>query len=120
VEQVLAPEDGRAQVPGGPARLFAGLAFTYALALTAVLLVLTNRFADEPDSDAVTLWLLLPLVSSFGCWLAVRSGFSPLRAWVWFAVLASLFFCWIAIFSIGLLYLPVPLLMLLAVLCPWE
>jgi hypothetical protein len=120
LEQTLAPEDGRTTSAGGPAQIAAGLAFFYALILTAVLLAVTNRFADEPDSKTVMVWLLLPLVSAFGSWLAVLSGFAPLRAWVWLAILASVFFCWLAVFSIGPLYLPVPLLLLIAVLLPWN
>lgn len=116
----MVPVDGRVASAGGPARIFAGLAFFYALILTAALLLLTNRFADEPDSRTVMVWLLLPLLSAFGSWMAVLSGFSPLRAWVWLAIFAAFFFCWIAVFSIGPLYLPVPLLLLIAVLLPWE
>ncbi|HWC29816.1 MAG TPA: hypothetical protein VG845_07020 [Dehalococcoidia bacterium] len=65
-------------------------------------------------------WLLLPLLASFGSWLAVRSAFAPLRCWVWFAVLASLFFIWLAVFSVGGWFLPVPILLLTAVLIPWT
>jgi hypothetical protein len=120
VEHSLSLEDQKAPPPGGPAGIFAGLAFFYALIITVVLLVAKDLFRSEPDRDAVLIWLLLPLAGSFGSWLAVRSGFSPLRAWVWFAVLASTFFVWIAVFSIGVLFLPVPLLLLLAVLIPWT
>ena len=116
----MSPEDERAPPPGGPARFFAGLAFFYALIVTVVLLLLKHLFRDEPDGHTVLIWLLLPLVGSFGSWIAVRSGFSPLRAWVWFAVLASMFFVWIAVFSIGVFYLPVPLLLMVAVLIPWH
>jgi len=116
----LTAEDEAAPPPGGPARIFAGLAFFYALILTVVLLVMNDLYRDDPDGDAVLVWLLLPVLGSFGSWIAVRSGFSPLRGWVWFAVLASMFFVWIAVFSIGVLYLPVPLLLLVAVLIPWR
>ena len=116
----MTSEDGKAPPAGGPAQVLAGVAFFYALAITVVLLVVKDMFRDEPDGDRVLLWLLLPLVGSFGSWIAVRSGFAPLRAWVWFAVLASLFFVWIAAFSIGLFYLPVALLLLVAVLIPWH
>jgi hypothetical protein len=113
-------EDGTAPPPGGPAGIFAGLAFFYALAVTVVLLALKGLFRDEPDGRTVLIWLLLPLLGSFGSWLAVRSAFAPLRGWVWVAILASLFFVWIAVFSIGPLYLPVPVLLLVAVLIPWT
>lgn len=116
----MTPEDGSAPMAGGPASIFAGLAFFYALFITVGLLVAKDFFADEPDSNTVLIWLLLPIVGSFGAWIAVRSGFSPLRAWVWFAILASMFFCWISVFSIGAFYLPVPLLLLVAVLIPWD
>jgi hypothetical protein len=116
----MSAEDGKAPPAGSPARFFAGLAFFYALAVTVALLILKGMFRHELDGDRVLLWLLLPVLGSFGSWLAVRSGFSPLRAWVWLAVLASLFFVWIAAFSIGALYLPVPLLLLIAVLIPWT
>jgi hypothetical protein len=120
VEITLNAEGRNGPVSGGPARFLAGLAFFYALAVTVVLLVSEGMFRDEPDREAVLLWLVLPVVSSFGSWLAVRSGFSPLRVWVWLAVLMSLFFVWIAVFSVGLWYLPVPLLLLVAVLIPWR
>jgi hypothetical protein len=116
----LTAADDQPPPAGGPARIFAGLAFLYALIATVVLLVARNMFRDEPDRDTVLIWLLLPLLASFGSWIAVLSGFSPLRGWVWFAVLASMFFVWIAAFSIGLFYLPVPLLLLIAVLIPWT
>jgi hypothetical protein len=120
VEYSLSPEAAKAPPPGGPARIFAGLAFFYALAVTVALLLLNDMFRDEPDGNTVLVWLLLPLLGSFGSWIAVRSGFSPLRAWVWLAVLASMFFVWIAVFSIGIFYLPVPLLLMVAVLIPWR
>ena len=116
----MSAEDEKAPPPGGPARIFAGLAFFYALIVTVALLVAKDMFRDEPDGNTVLIWLLLPVLGSFGSWIAVRSGFSPLRAWVWVAVLASMFFVWIAAFSIGWLYLPVPLLLLFAVLIPWT
>jgi hypothetical protein len=120
VEYNLSLEDEESSPPGGPARIFAGLAFFYSLIVTVVLLVVNNLYRDEPDGDTVLIWLLLPVLGSFGSWIAVRSGFSPLRGWVWFAILASMFFVWIAVFSIGVLYLPVPLLLLVAVLIPWT
>jgi hypothetical protein len=105
---------------GGPARVFAGIAFFYAVTVTVGLLLATNMFSGEQDRDTVLLWLLLPILASFGSWNAVRSAFAPLRGWVWFAVLASMFFVWIAVFSIGLFFVPVPLLLLVAVLIPWR
>jgi hypothetical protein len=120
VEIALTAEDRNGPTPGGPARFLAGLAFFYSLVVTVVLLALEGMFRDDPDRETVLLWLVLPVVSSFGSWLAVRSGFSPLRVWVWLAVLMSLFFVWIAVFSVGLWYLPVPLLLLVAVLIPWR
>jgi hypothetical protein len=116
---VTAEDEGPSQ-EGGPAGVFAGFSFLYAFVVTVLLLVLRDFFSGEPDHDAVLLWLLVPLVSSFGTWMAVRSGFSPLRAWVWFGVVATAFFCWIAAFSFGLLFLPVPLLMMVAVASPWA
>jgi len=116
---VTAEDEGPSQ-EGGPARLFAGFSFLYALLVTVLLLVLRDFFRDEPDRDAVLLWLMVPLVSSFGTWMAVRSGFAPLRAWIWFGIVATMFFCWIAVFSFGLLFLPVPVLMMVAVVSPWD
>jgi hypothetical protein len=116
----LTLEPGSGSHAGGPARLIAGLGSFYALSATVVLLLLTDFFADEPNSNTIMLWLIVPVVSSFGTWVAVYSRFSPLRAWVWFAALASFFFCWISIFSIGVYYLPVPLLILITVLIPWS
>jgi hypothetical protein len=113
-------EDGRPPQEGGPARLVAGFSFLYTFVVTVLLLLLRDFFEDDANRDAVLLWLLVPVVSSFGTWMAVRSGFGPLRGWVWFGIVATMFFCWIAAFSIGLLYLPVPLFMMLAVVSPWD
>jgi hypothetical protein len=120
VEQSLTPEDGRPVGDAGPARVFAGFSFFYALLVTVLLLTLKNFFRDEPDTDAMLLWLLVPVLGSFGAWMSVRSGFPPLRVWIWLGIVLNLFFCWIAVFSFGLLYLPVPLLMMVAVLSPWD
>jgi hypothetical protein len=120
VERALTPEDGRPASEGGPARLFAGLSFLYAFAAVVLLLALRDFFRDEPDSDALLLWLLVPLIASIGTWMAVLSGFPPLRAWVWLGLVVNLFFCWIAVFSFGLLFLPVSILMMIAVLTPWD
>lgn len=116
----MTPEDGRPASESGPARLFAGFSFLYALVVTVLLLALKNFFRDEPDADAMLLWLLVPVVGSFGTWMSVRSGFPPLRGWIWFGIVLNMFFCWIAVFSFGLLYLPVPLLMMVAVISPWD
>lgn len=112
--------DERPSLEGGPARLVAGFGFLYAFVATILLLPLKDFFRDDANRDAVLLWLLVPLVASFGTWMAVRSGFAPLRAWIWFGIVASMFFCWIAVFSFGLLFLPVPMLMMVAVVSPWD
>ncbi|HWO73544.1 MAG TPA: hypothetical protein VNN21_08295 [Dehalococcoidia bacterium] len=98
----------------------AGLAFFYALAVTTAMLAATALFSGDGGSQADLLWLCLPIGVSFGSWLAVLSGFSPLRAHVWAAVLVTLFFSWITVFSFGLLFLPVAGFMLAAVLSPWP
>jgi hypothetical protein len=116
----MTAEDGRPSREGEAARLIAGFSFLYAFVVTVLLLMLRDFFRDDPDSDAVLLWLLVPVVSSFGTWMAVRSGFGPLRAWIWFGIVATMFFCWIAVFSFGLLYLPVPVFMMVAVVSPWD
>jgi cellulose synthase/poly-beta-1,6-N-acetylglucosamine synthase-like glycosyltransferase len=113
-------EDEGPPKEGGPARLLAGLAFMYALVVIVALLPLKDLYRDDPDREAVLLWLLVPLVSSFGSWVAVRSGFTLLRAWLWVGILATAFFCWIAAFSFGLLFLPVPVLMMVAAVSPWD
>ena len=111
---------GGPSLDGRAARLLSGFGFLYALVVTVLLLLLRDFFRDEPDSSAVLLWLLVPMTSSFGTWMAVRSGFAPLRAWIWFGIVATTFFCWIAVFSFGLLYAPVPILMMVAVVSPWD
>jgi hypothetical protein len=116
----LTPEDGRPVEDGGPARVFAGFSFFYSLVVIVLLLLLKNFLRDESNTDAQLLWLLVPLLGSFGTWMSVRSGFPPLRGWVWLGIILNLFFCWIAVFSFGLLFLPVPLLMMVAVLSPWD
>jgi hypothetical protein len=113
--------------PGEPARattgvasLVAALAFAYTLVVTLVLLFLEGFFADEGNQRTVLIWLMLPIIASFLGWLAVSSPNTYLRVAVWFLVLAVLFFCWLTIFSIGVYYLPVALLMVLSVLGPWD
>jgi hypothetical protein len=113
-------EDGGPPQEGVAARLFAGGSFLYAFAVTVCLLPLKDFFRSDPHRDAVLLWLLVPLVASFGSWMAVRAAFPPLRAWIWLGIVLTLFFCWIAVFSVGLLYLPVPLLMMVAAVSPWD
>ena len=116
----MTAEDETPPEDGGPARLIAGFSFFYAFVVTVILLLLRDFFRDDPNSDAVLLWLLVPVIASFGTWMAVRSGFAPLRGWVWFGIVATMLFCWIAVFSFGLLFLPVPVLMMVAVVSPWE
>ena len=101
--------DGEPPRDSGPAKLFAALGFFYALAAVTLLLLFKDFFRDDPNRDAVLLWQLVPIVSSFGTWMAVYSGFPPLRAWVWLGIVLTLLFCWIAVFSFGLLFLPVVL-----------
>jgi hypothetical protein len=119
----LQPEDGPGDLrrPGlSAASIVAGLAFVYALVATLVLLFLNSFFADEGNQRTVLVWLTLPIIASFLGWLAVSSPNPYLRITVWFLVLAVLFFCWLAIFSVGVYYLPVPLLMVMSVLGPWD
>jgi Flp pilus assembly pilin Flp len=114
------PAEGRAPPRFRLAPIAAALSVAYALAVTVVLLAATNFFRDEDDATTIMVWLILPLVSAFLSLLAVSSGRPLLRVFVWLLILASLFFCWIAIFSIGVFYLPVPLLLIVAVLSPWN
>ena len=65
-------------------------------------------------------WLTVPVICSFVSWVGVLGGNKLMRIFIWFAVLACVFFCWIAIFSIGVYYLPVPILLIIAVLTPWD
>jgi membrane-bound acyltransferase YfiQ involved in biofilm formation len=102
------------------ASIVAALAFGYTLVVTLVLLFLESFFADEDNQRTVLVWLTLPIVASFLGWMAVSSPNPYLKISVWFLLLAVLFFCWLTIFSIGLYYLPVPLLMVMSVLGPWD
>jgi hypothetical protein len=111
-----APEAPRPRI----ASLIAALAFTYALVATLVLLVASSFFVDEDNQRTILVWLTVPIVASFWGWMAVRSANAYLRLLVWFLVLAILFFCWLTIFSIGLYYLPAPVLLVLAALGPWD
>jgi uncharacterized RDD family membrane protein YckC len=112
------PQPGSTHI--GPANLFAGLSFVYALGATLALLLATGFFKDEQDAGRVMAWLTVPIIFAFVSWVGVRSGNKLMRLFVWFAILACFFFCWISIFSIGLFYLPVPLLLIVAVLTPWD
>ena len=102
------------------APVLAALSLAYALIVTGILLMQTNFFEDEDDARTIMVWLTLPVAAAFLSWLAVIWGKPLLRAVVWLLILASLFFCWIAIFSVGVYYLPVPLLLIVAVLSPWD
>lgn len=104
----------------GAASIVAALAFTYALVATVVLLVLNSFFGDAGHQRTLLSWLVVPIAASFLGWMAVSSPSPYLRITVWLLVLAVLFFCWIAIFSVGVYYLPVPVLMILSVLGPWD
>jgi hypothetical protein len=114
------PEELRKPTAMSVASMVAGLAFAYALGATVVLLLLRGFFADENNQRTILIWLTLPIAASFLGWLAVSSPNPYLRVTVWFLVLAVLFFCWLAIFSIGVYFLPVPILMVLSVLGPWD
>lgn len=116
----MAAKDGEQSREGAPARLFAGSSFAYAFVVAVLVLLVKDFFRDDPDQDAMLLWLLVPLVASFGGWLAVISGQPLLRGWLWFGIVATLFCCWIAVFSFGLLFLPVLPLMMAAAVSPWD
>ena len=108
----MAAGDNRSPKIGGPARLVAGFGFLYAFTVAVLLLLLDNFFRGEPNSDAMLLWLLVPLVASFTAWMAVRSGIALLRISIWFGVVATAFCCWIAVFSYGMWFLPLPFLLM--------
>jgi hypothetical protein len=119
----LQPEESAEELPKpavGVASIVAALAFAYTLIVTVALLFLEGFFADEGNQRTVLVWLTLPIVASFLGWMAVSSPNPYLRVTVWFLVLAVLFFCWLSIFSIGIYYLPVPFLMVMSVLGPWD
>ena len=119
----MTPEDVPDEQPASKtsvASLVAALAFAYTLVATLVLLFLESFFANEDNQRTVLVWLTVPIVSSFLAWLAVSSPNPYLKVTVWFLVLAVLFFCWLTIFSIGLYFLPVPFLMVMSVLGPWD
>jgi uncharacterized membrane protein len=102
------------------ASMVAALAFAYTLVVTVALLFLESFFADEDNQRTVLIWLTLPIIASFLSWLAVSSPNPYLKISVWFLVLAVLFFCWLTIFSIGVFFLPVPFLMVMSILGPWD
>lgn len=102
------------------ASLVAALAFTYALLVTLVLLFATGFFSDEDNQRIILAWLSVPIIATFLGWMSVREATPVLRIAIWFLILATLFFCWISIFSIGVYYLPAPLLMIAAALGPWS
>ena len=116
----MAADEARQASEGAPARLFAGSSFGYAFVAAVLVLVVKDFFRNEPDQDAMLLWLLVPLIASFGGWMSVMSGQPLLRGWLWFGIVAILFCCWIAVFSYGLLFLPVALLMMVAAVSPWD
>jgi len=100
--------------------MVAAVGFLYAFTVTVLLLLLNDFFRGEPNSDAMLLWLLVPLVASFSAWMAVRSGIALLRVWIWFGIVAMTFLCWIAVFSYGLWFLPLPFLLMVAAVSPWD
>jgi len=119
----LQPEDSPDELRSAGmsvASIVAGLAFLYGLVITVVLLLLHSFFNGEDNQRTVLIWLTLPIAASFLGWMAVSSPNQYLRVTVWFLVLGVLFFCWLAIFSIGVYYLPVPILMIMSVLGPWD
>ncbi len=88
--------------------------------VTLVLLLATGFFKDDDNPGRVMAWLTVPVIFGFISWVGVLGGNKLMRIFIWFAVLACFFFCWIAIFSIGVYYLPVPILLIIAVLTPWD
>ena len=88
--------------------------------VTLILLLTTHFFRDDESPGRVMAWLTVPVITSFISWIGVLGGNKLMRLFIWFAVLACFFFCWIAIFSIGVYYLPVPVLLIIAVLTPWD
>lgn len=100
--------------------MVAALAFVYALVATLVLLLIEGFFSGQDNQRTVLFWLTLPIGATFLAWMAVSSPNHYLRITVWFLVLAVLFFCWLSIFSIGVYFLPAPLLMVISVLGPWD
>lgn len=119
----MQPEESPEELrrPGlSAASIVAAIAFAYTLVVTVVLLFIESFFEDKDNQRTVLVWMLLPIVASFLGWMAVSASNSVFKVTVWFLVLAVLFFCWLSIFTIGLYYLPVPFLMVMSVLGPWD
>lgn len=116
----MEPSEPRSRGTNRLASIVAGLAFTYALVVTVVVLAATRMFEGEDNQRTMLAWLALPVLATFLSWLAVSSADSVMRIVVWIMVLATLFFCWISIFSFGIYFLPAPLLLIIAVLSPWR
>lgn len=119
----MQPEEHREPLrrPGlGAASIVAAVAFAYTLVVTVALLFIESFFDDRGNQRTILVWMLVPIVASFLGWLAVSGAKPVFKITVWFLVLAVLFFCWISIFTIGLYYLPVPFLMVMSVLGPWD
>jgi hypothetical protein len=102
------------------ASIFAGLAFTYALAITAILLAVTGLFEEEGNRRTLLVWIAMPVILTFGSWMAIQYGHPALRLVVWFSVVFIAFFVWIAVFSVGPYYLPALILLLIAGFAPWP
>ena len=119
----MEPEDQPGELRGtgiSVASLVAALAFAYTLLATVALLLIEGFFAGHDNQRTVLVWLTLPIVATFLGWMAVSSPNHYFRVAVWLLVLAVLFFCWLTIFSIGVYYLPAPVLMVMSVLGPWD
>ena len=102
------------------ASIFAGLSFTYALLITTVLMVTTGLFEGEDNRRTLLVWIAMPLILTFGSWMAVQYGHPALRLIVWLSVVFIAFFIWIAVFSVGPYYLPALVLLLIAGFAPWP
>lgn len=119
----MQPEENREELQKsglGAAAIVAAVAFAYTLVVTVVLLFLESFFEDRGNQRTILVWMLVPVVASFLGWMAVSGARPIFKVTVWFLVLAVLFFCWISIFTIGIYYLPVPFLMIMSVLGPWD
>ena len=119
----MQPEENREELQKsglGAAAIVAAVAFAYTLVVTVALLFLESFFEDKGNQRTILVWMLVPVVASFLGWMAVSGARPIFKVTVWFLVLAILFFCWISIFTIGIYYLPVPFLMIMSVLGPWD
>jgi hypothetical protein len=83
-------------------------------------MAVTGLFEDESNRRTMLVWIALPLVLSLASWVAVQSGKPVFRAIVWLSVIVVTFFVWIAVFSIGVYYVPVAVLLTLAGFAPWP